>query len=390
MKIGVITFWETSDNYGQILQGYALQTYLRSMGHDVFIIRYDHDGKYRRPIWYKKKCISKILKLLMVYPAIYHLIHRKKNVAIKQRLAYNAQQNKLRKFDDFRNTYFQFSGLLYLTLKELQQNPPKADLYIAGSDQIWGWSLKKYDNRAFFLDFGSNFVKRVAYAPSFAMEHYPDRYKSKLVSLLKRFEAISVREITGVSICKSVAIDAKWVCDPTMLLARRDYEQLIRKRQNSSFIFIYSININQKEEMYWDEIREVADEKGLSIKVTTSSGHIPANELFEDVVYDYSTVEGWLSNIYNSEFVVTTSFHGVSLSILLNKKFAFIPLHGEYAKGNNRVFDLLNLLSLKKQIADSKNCIKRIYMEDIDWKDVNQRLDLFRKVSQDYLINSIK
>lgn len=384
MTIGILTFWETLDNYGQVLQGFALQTYLRSIGHDAFIIRYDHDEIFRKKN-VKLRYLKKFLKALIIYPAIHYLSHYNERKAYQKRIEYNKKQNIQRNFDEFREKYFKFSTKLYLTLNELQGEPPMADVYIAGSDQIWGWSLKKYNNRVFFLDFGVDTIKRIAYAPSFAMDKYPDEYKSELSDLLKRFDAISVREKTGVVICNTVGVEAKWVCDPTMLLYKQSYEQLLLKKQNRPYIFIYSINIEKKEEIFWDGIKSVASKNKLEIKVTTSSGHIAANELFDDVTYDYSTVEGWLSDIYYSEYIVTTSFHGVSLCILLNKKFAFVPLRGKYSKGNNRVLDLLDRLCLTNQVVDNVDDINKIFNYEVNWDVINKQLDIFRKMSQNYL-----
>lgn len=388
MKIAILTFWETTDNYGQVLQGYALQTYLRSLGHSAFVIRYDHDGKFRKGKVTRNR-IKKIVKLITVYPVIQYLLCRKEQKALKKRLKYNQSRNVQRNFDEFRRRYYEYSPVLYHSLRELQDNSPTADIYIVGSDQVWGWSLEKYDNRVFFLDFGSDTMKRVAYAPSFAMEKYFEKYKPELHELLEKFNAISVRERTGVDICKSVGFDAEWVCDPTMLLESKDYMHFLSKKQEAASLFMYSINIEKKEDIFWDEIQAIASNNGLKIIVTTSSGHIPANELFEGVFYDYSTVEGWLSNIFNSKFVVTTSFHGVSLCILLNKEFAFVPLSGKYAKGNNRVTDLLKLLELENHIVNNENPICSIFCRTTDWENTNKLMNEFRKKSQTFLISNL-
>lgn len=389
MKIGILTFWETLDNYGQVLQGYALQKYLHSLGHEVFFIRYDHDGKFKRTK--KKKCsmFVKFLKLLMIYPVILYIFHYKKKKEYRERIVYNQKMNIQRCFDKFRDKYFKYSPELYLTLGELQKNPPKADTYIVGSDQVWGWTLKHYDNRAFFLDFGPDSVKRIAYAPSFAMEDYPMEQKSVLAQLLKHFNAISVREKTGVAICNSVGYDAKWVCDPTMLLEENDYSNLISQSEKEPYIFIYSLNISMKEEIAWSQIESLASDNHFRIVVTVSSGYIPAYELFDNVEYDYATIEQWLSNIYNSQFVVTTSFHGVSLCVILNKNFAFVPLKGKYAKGNNRVTDLLEILELTDHIVGEGNSIRSIYNRSTDWVRTNLLLEEFRILSQGYLLKEL-
>lgn len=106
-------------------------------------------------------------------------------------------------------------------------NPPNAELYIVGSDQVWAQILNNRNNRAFFLDFGKSETKRLAYAPSFVVNEYPTAYREDLKQLLKRFNAVSVREYSRVDICKSVGIEATKVLDPTFLLERKDYLSLI-------------------------------------------------------------------------------------------------------------------------------------------------------------------
>ena len=174
-----------------------------------------------------------------------------------------------------------------------------------------------------------------------------------------------------------------------MLLEENDYSNLISQSEKEPYIFIYSLNISMKEEIAWSQIESLASDNHFRIVVTVSSGYIPAYELFDNVEYDYATIEQWLSNIYNSQFVVTTSFHGVSLCVILNKNFAFVPLKGKYAKGNNRVTDLLEILELTDHIVGEGNSIRSIYNRSTDWVRTNLLLEEFRILSQGYLLKEL-
>lgn len=253
-----------------------------------------------------------------------------------------------------------------------------ADIYITGSDQVWAQLISDKNNRAYFLDFGNKSIKRIAYAPSFAMESYPQDLIPELSHLLKTFDAVSVRENIGIDICKAAGRnDAKVVLDPTLLLDGRVYKDLFIKQDKleHEYIFIYSLNILSKEEMEWEFLKQYAKDSNLDILVTPSSGVYPAKELFEEVTYSYCTIEKWLSNIAYSKLTVTTSFHGIVFCILLNKNFVYIPLKNSFKRANNRVIDLLEILDLRNKIFTQTQSFKETVNSPIDWDNFNNILN---------------
>lgn len=388
MKIGIVTFWETSDNYGQVLQGFALQTFLNSLGHESYIIRYDHNGRDK----YKKhKTLRRICKVLLVWPLLKYLKERRQVEKDRALTEYSQKRNEERRFDDFRNRHFQYSDVIYRSLEELQKNPPKADAYIAGSDQIWGksWLLDKRENEALFLNFGPETTRRIAYAPSFSMLEYPGKCRKALKRQLARFDALSVRESTGVAICESVGFHAEWVCDPTFLLQAIVYEKLLSSKPQKPFLYVYCLNIKSEKEIGWDSITLLSKKKNLDVRVTVASGYFGALELFNNVDYDYATVEGWLANVKYAEIVFTTSFHGVVFCILFHKKFVFYPLNGTYSAGNDRVLGLLERLGLSSQVYHGADSIDSIYNNEINWDKVEEEIDEFRNSSKQYLIDNL-
>ncbi len=372
MKIGVITFWYGKENYGMMLQCWALQQKLKQLGHSPFVIRFKPANRRKGFLGYVSLFFHALSNLLK-----YSL---KEKIAIKKR-----------NFDAFRENNIDFSLQSYSRLEELKNKPPEADCYIAGSDQIWAQSLSNPDNKAFFLDFGDIEIKRIAYAPSFAMEIYPSEYKEQLRELLEKFDCISCREYDGIKICAEVGKDAIKVLDPTMLLDKQTYLSLLPKDLSQKHrIFIYSLNISEPEDVRWKELKKYAINKQMEILVTPSNGYFKGKELFEDVQYSYATISGWLANIYNSKLVVTPSFHGIVFSILFERDFIFIPLEGECAKGNNRIFDLLKDLGLENRILFDNISYDTIIQNTIDWENVKNRMNALRKSSLIYLIESLR
>ena len=378
MRIGIVTFWQSDDNYGQQLQCWALQCYLKRLGHEPFLIRY----LYKESVW--RKWLKIMVKTAFIYPLLGWWRHRD----IRRMEAVNRVKNEVRSFEEFRNKHIDQSRRIYGTLTELRQDPPAADVYIAGSDQIWNpMLLRRKDGRAFWLDFGEDRVRRVAYAASYGVDKCPQGLQKELSRRLYRFDALSVREESGVSICRASGKEATHVLDPTLLLSMDDYLSLLEDIpvRPSPYIYIYSINISSKEDIRWSELRGFSKIGGLSLLVTPASGYLPGRELFEGVEYSYAAIPEWLSLIRHAGLVVTTSFHGVVFCILFHKRFVYFPLSGTYAKGNSRVLNLLSNLSLSDCIWKAPGDFKRIYHLSIDWDRVEELLAPLRDKSVSFL-----
>lgn len=216
--IGILTLWESSDNYGQQLQCWALQRELVKLGQSPYLIRYDTSLK----IGGKAKLLHNLKRLIKFF--LTHIIMSKNRLKVTndQVQEYNTK-NEIRKFKEFRDSNIIQSQAFYKNIKELRKQPPKADIYIVGSDQVWSYPLSYEESKAYFLDFGSSNVKRIAYAASFSLPSYPENLKRILKKQLEKFDAISVREKTGVNICRDIDVEAQLVLDPTLLLSKNDY-----------------------------------------------------------------------------------------------------------------------------------------------------------------------
>lgn len=379
MKIGVVTFWYGNDNYGMILQCWALQHYLKSLGHDAFIIRYNPIGS---PLKRLIKNIIKTLKCIMS-PEQRHILKEQRKQIQEQ-----GNHNRLRDFDGFRKEQLSFSEKVYFNMHSLRSEYPQADVYIAGSDQIWRSSLKYWSTQGFFLDFGPDNVRRVAYAPSFGMKDYPKDEFSLLSNYLKKFDAVSCREQDGVKICEKAGFKATHVLDPTFLLTDKDYSSITYKQFFRDYIFIYSINIADPKDIYFESLKRCYSNP--KIIVTPASGYIPSSEVFgKDADYKYAKPQEWLSLIKYSSLVVTSSFHGIVFSIIFNKKFAFVPIKGTYFASNNRVLDLLYELDLEYAIVNCPEDYDRIAKAEFNWEKINKQREILIKSSKTFLRNAI-
>lgn len=404
MKIGIITYWQSNDNYGQLLQCWALQQFLsKKMGHSPFLIRFKRYAPVVIPPIARKesafkhllKNLKRILGIILVLP---YLKDKRRRIHIKAELyrqqeleKYFQKKNVGRDFQRFLWDNVKCSELEYSTLEELRQNPPSADAYITGSDQVWNYDLHPEELAAFFLQFGKDSTKRIAYAPSIGHVTLPENLKKTLAEYLSVFDGISVREKSATSIVKDCGYDATHVLDPTMLLNSNDYNFIATTNADRDpYIFIYSMNYENTGDLPWENIREYAEKQHYSIRVTPGSGYTPTRELFEGVEYDYSTISSWIANIKASELVVTASFHGIVFAILFHKRFIFTPLKGMFSSSNSRALDLIDSLELHGQVWRENNDFGQIINNTIDWEAVDEHLSQLRIDSVSFLEKQLR
>lgn len=195
MKIGIITFWESQENYGQLAQACALQIYLERKGHTPFLIRYDKSYEVNR---------LKPGKMEMLQQLNWNKLFDVRAVSQKlKNMITTAAPPVDRNFKEFREDFLKVDHHRYHSYEELKANPPEADLYITGSDQVWNHCYTG-NPKPFFLQFGSPDAKRAAYAASFGHKELPLSILNEYEQYLKSFAAIGVREKSGVALCKIV------------------------------------------------------------------------------------------------------------------------------------------------------------------------------------------
>lgn len=361
MKIGILTFWWSQDNYGQLLQCYALQKYLRDAGHDAFLIRYDSRNDFLRTPFILR-CF-KALNPVLLCKFLQYKINSKKLL----------EESKLndRHFDDFREKYIVQSEIVYTSYNQLKENPPEADVYIVGSDQVWNFSLFKTVNNcknlihAYFLDFGSTQTKRISYAASWSCSDLRSDIIEKISPLLKNFDYVSVREKSGINLCRKCGYDtAEFRCDPTLLLTTENYRSLYKENYGTSkrknpYLFLYMLNNTCDFDI--QKVYEFAERKNLEIVYVTGNGKIDRYEK------TFATIPQWLSLIDNAEYVVTNSFHCCVFSLLFEKKFGVVPLSKTLAGMNSRIETLSEMFGIKPRwIMEDESGVFSVLEEEVN------------------------
>lgn len=374
MRVGIYT-QPLRYNYGGILQTWALQTVLKRMGHEVVTFDpcpYISLSLAKKPFAYCKRAIKRLKdgKTTIRAEEKFNREHDIKIRHLKPFIDRNVRRMEFRTINDIDATHF--------------------DVLIAGSDQVWRPKYNRTYGRTIeyaFFSFASDCdVKRIAYAASFGSDEweYTKKQTTRCAELAKLFSAISVREQSGVALCKEhLGVHATHVLDPTLLLDKKDYEELIDKGQNthspSGNLLCYILD-------------ETADTTRLINHIAKEKGLIPfrANSRVTDKHADISQriqppVEQWLRNFRDAAFVVTDSFHACVFSIIFRKPFVVL---GNKTRGVSRYESLFDMLSLRHHLLLSSQEFNPNKSYRIDEKVIG-RLEKMKDKSWHFLSKSL-
>lgn len=372
MKIAIMT-QPLGKNYGGIMQAYALQKVLKDMGHSPITI--DYQTKERGFIYKKVRLAYRLAKKATG--------KRKVPINLESKIGYLTKHNQ-----EFINANIVQSKYINES-KKLKKHFKKNsyDAVIVGSDQTWRpkYSPNIYD---FYLDFISKDkrIKRIAYASSFGVDdwEYSREETKKCAKLAKDFGAISVREQSGVDLCKEyLGVNSELVLDPTLLLEKEDYLALIGDRykaDKSEGVFTYFLDKTEDKKKAAEYIANELGSRVYSCQAKHSLGDLKSNKL-ED--YKMPAIQDWLASFANAEFILTDSFHGTVLSIIFEKPFITIV---NKERGASRFESFLSLLGLSHRMIDNLSDFdESLLVNDIDYNSIKHKIEDLREVSIGFL-----
>ena len=330
MNIKTITCHDVY-NVGASLQAYALATYLKKLGNNVEIINYKPDY------------LSNHFSLLGVNnPRFDHPILRQMYQIAKfpERIKKRFGRRK-KAFDIFTAQYLPLTDKCYTSNAQLQDDLPEADVYFAGSDQIWNPLFRNGKDSAFYLDFVPEEKIKASYAASFAVKSLPDEYKKQIKQWLSRLDYISVREKSGVDIINGLGIvGAKQVLDPVFLLDKSEWKKLEKSVDiKQPYILVYDFDSDINIQTYVKNLSKVNNWKIYSVLQCKY-----CDKSFED--YGPQT---FLYLVHHAEVVVSNSFHATAFAIIFNKQFY---VFGREENINSRMQDLLIEFGLENRYAN--------------------------------------
>lgn len=354
-KIAILT-QPLGVNYGGILQNYALQTVLKKMGHHpITINRWENNPTS----WFNKQ---------FYYFKLENIFYKNNFNFLRNNV------NLTRRLDADKKFYNHFKKNIY-------------DAFVVGSDQTWRPKFSpNIDN--YFLDFLTNkkinSIRTLAYASSFgtAEWEFTDIQTHNAKVLVKQFDAVSVREDSGVDLCKNyLGIEAELVLDPTMLVDIDDYRKLYANKNfgKRAGIFVYVLDTKDENDQI---INHIAHQLNLKIFRNQPQSAVNSNEKTVKG-RKYPPLESWIKAFDDAKFIVTDSFHGTVFSILYNKPFIAIV---NKKRGASRFTSLLQKLGLENRlIEDITGVNEKLLSEKIDYFTVNKKLEVLKKQSLEFL-----
>lgn len=370
MKKVLILTRTTTRNFGTVLQAYALQKSIQSLGYQAYILE---DKLVRERLSSAKSieysAISKSIKEI-----VYDFYDR-----IKMELFYARERKIQGQVDKFKKKHITF----YLTdnLNELNQN---FDVFVSGSDQIWAQAAEPYLYAFFMQDFVRNDKLKISYAVSIGETGFKNNASEMVEKLVNRFDFLSVREKSSYEVLKQYVDSEKIsiVCDPVIHLDEEQWGKLTGKRyRRQKYVFCYCLSA---QEWYFEKIKFLEQKFSCEIlvycneKITFSTGK----------VLSVCSPKGFLNYIKYAEFILTDSYHALLFSLIFKKNFCVLQRFD--SKGTNiqngRINYILDLLSVKDKVIDSAT---NVNTDLIDFESVKKVLEDYKFFSIKYLENAL-
>lgn len=365
MKTGIVTF-HGANNYGAVLQVYALTQWLGQNGIDAEIIDYRSRifDKYKlfRTQAYKKAPYLRAVDLYK-YPG-----KRKRN----------------RGFDLFREKYLPVSAESYVRESDFEGITDRYDCFICGSDQIWNPQLTHGIDPVYFLDFVADPKKKVAYAPSVALKKLNEFQLAQMAELMRSFAALSIREQEAIDLLQPYCEqEISKCCDPVFLPDAGCYDKICSKKyEGKKFVFLYIVGRAAAFKNVIAHAEKTAREHGLQLYYL-----IDGDKTFCRIggknVYGCNPCD-FLSLIRNAEYVVSNSFHATAFSLLYARQFVTFLKDGT----GSRMEDLLRSVGLENRIFRSGGAFAP-YEEPIDCREIGKALQALKESSVDYLRHAL-
>lgn len=363
MKIGLLTF-HYANNYGALLQTYALSTVLQRRGHEVRLI-----NLRPAPVRFK-----------------YHLRQ------LLRRNRHHFSENMLPGVEaHFR--HFEASRLppatpVVYSSSELTKLSLDFDAVVVGSDQVWRPRYTRPNAETYFLDFVPSGVKKIAYAASFGVDRWEEEFPptSRMLRLMKEFNAISVREHSGISICRDVfGVKATQVLDPTLLVSPDTYHGLLAGGENLKEPGLVYFKLDRDA----DSLKSLERLRRECALEPVFVGEKSWSCFGIRFVRGYDSMGKWLARLQSAGLVLTDSFHAVCFSLIFRRNFI---CYSNAVRGRARLESLLEPLGLENRLCSSYEELaeRRAWTEDIDYDRVWTLLDRQREHAMNFLATSLE
>ena len=343
-------------NYGSLLQSIATQSVLSSFGYENEIIDYqrkDERGLFYSftPFWRKSKWKKNPLFFLML------LIFRVPEELYSQFC-----------FSKMRKKYLRMTKRC-TTTEDLSKID--GDIFITGSDQVWGPLLSGKIDWNYFLKFKKD-VKKIAFASSFGRTSFDREEQSLIKKYLLEYNKISVREKSAVDIISNMGVNCLGsILDPTLLLTATQWSNYSDNVRSEKYILIYQLHENEWFDSY---AKKISQKTGMP--VYRISVYARDRKRFGKLIL-LPSLKRFLSEIKGAAYLLTDSFHGTAFAINFNVQFIeILPKNNTETRNMN----ILHLTGLEDRILKSTSDFA-LLDSPIDYAAVNTVINKERNSS---------
>lgn len=363
-KVAIITL-NNYLNYGNRLQNYALQNFLKNLNTNIYL----------ETVWYEKlklKLAEKLTRYVNIRDFIFNKNGFREFINSGKYIYEIIREYNFKKFNDkYINSVFDY--------KIKDDLNDRYDYFIVGSDQIWNPNYSDLKNE--FLQFADR-NKRVAYAASFGVSEIPDDKVEIVKKGLEGIDCISVREQVGAKIVKDLTgRDVPVLVDPTLLLTVEEWEKVMERPvwyRDEKYILVYFLS--KLPDKIKKDIQNLAEKYKLKIVDLMDK---------ENIDYYCSPPSEFLYLIKNCSLIYTDSFHGTVFSIL--NKIPFVTCSREGGINmDSRIDTLLSMFNLQSRKISKENNYEIANPMEIEYPDVEAILNRERQRSKEFLCKALK
>lgn len=366
MKIGIIT-WFTGTNYGTHLQVIALQQYLRSIGHEVYIINFEVNTAHKKSGFWERLC-RQPAKYAMKYANRKFIKQiEKRDIAL---VSIIQNQCRLTERIDTEEDYIRVCN--------------QFDVLICGSDQIWN---PNWYHRMYYADYPTITATKISYAPSVGVNAIPKRLESEIRRSLKFFKAVSVREESGAELLTPLSpVTPQVVVDPTFLLNEKEWIKIASQNQDKRKPYVLCMFLTDKKG-HWRAAHQFAKKNNLEYVIVPYGGF---SYLQHGRICAGTGIEELLTLIKEAAYILTDSFHITVFSMIFKRQFITFQRfkENETTSQNARVANLLKMVGIPERMIPYKSSVVP-NMDTIDYKAVDQILKEKIDLSKYYLSNAL-
>lgn len=348
MKIGILTF-HNADNYGSVLQSYALKTFVENNINEseCEIINFvPPNQKELYALYLPCKNIKNLIKNIRAF--------------IFSKLL----KSRIKEFSAFREKYLNVRINSELDNSNIRTYLNEFDVIICGSDQIWNPRSQDFSIEYFLPRYTG---KKISYAPSFGngcVDDFRGKYDKNIIKeYIENFDALSVREYAGIQMFKDLEVkkDVKVVLDPTLLIKENQWNSIAEKKQEGDYIFFYSIDY-RKEAI--EMVKEISKKTGLEVRImfSTNKTYSALGNGFK-LIKDTSPSQ-FLAMVRDAKIVLSTSFHGLAFSVIYRKNFYALE-----TKRENGYYVDERIHTLMKTIEISNRIIRKDKIQEINFNE---------------------